>query len=129
MNPKITESELELFELLRQDKLKDYEVFSKKEYKNIFRGIIEKYPESAHFIYELIQNADDARATNVSIILYYDKLVFKHDGKKHFDVSERIFPLTETSSLAAFVLASAIVVVFISWNAETVISTESVNVP
>ena len=42
MNPKITESELELFELLRQDKLKDYEVFSKKEYKNIFRGIIEK---------------------------------------------------------------------------------------
>ena len=88
MNPKITESELELFELLRQDKLKDYEVFSKKEYKNIFRGIIEKYPESAHFIYELIQNADDARATNVSIILYYDKLVFKHDGKKQFDVSD-----------------------------------------
>ena len=50
MNPRITESELKLFELLRQDKLKDYEVFSKKEYKNIFRGIIEKYPESAHFI-------------------------------------------------------------------------------
>ena len=83
MNTRLSESELQLFELLRNDKLEDYKVYTKRTNKNIFRGIIEKYPESAHFIYELIQNADDAKATNVEIFLYRDKLVFKHDGKKH----------------------------------------------
>ena len=54
MNPRITESEYKLFDLLRQDKLEDFKVLTKRTNKNIFRGIIEKYPESAHFIYELI---------------------------------------------------------------------------
>ena len=88
MNPRITESEYKLFELLRQDKLEDFKVLTKRTNKNIFRGIIEKYPESAHFVYELIQNADDAKATNVKITLYNDKIVFKHDGKKHFDITD-----------------------------------------
>lgn len=88
MNPKLSESELQLFELLRKDKLEDYKVYTKRTNKNIFRGIIEKYPESAHFIYELIQNADDAKANNVYIFLYKDKLVFKHDGKKQFDITD-----------------------------------------
>src|SRR5574344_650294 len=88
MNPRITESEYKLFDLLRQDKLEDFKVLTKRTNKNIFRGIIEKYPESAHFVYELIQNADDAKATNVKITLYNDKIVFKHDGKKHFDITD-----------------------------------------
>lgn len=43
--------------------------------------LTELYPDNAHFIYELLQNAEDAQATNVSFYLHKDKLVFEHDGK------------------------------------------------
>ena len=44
--------------------------------------------ETAHFIYELIQNADDTGATNVEFILEKDKLIFKHNGTRHFSISD-----------------------------------------
>lgn len=39
------------------------------------------YSDSNHFVYELLQNAEDARATRVVIEYHGDKLVFYHDGK------------------------------------------------
>lgn len=39
------------------------------------------YSDSNHFVYELLQNAEDARATRVVIEYYGDRLVFYHDGK------------------------------------------------
>lgn len=39
------------------------------------------YSDSNHFVYELLQNAEDARASKVVIEYYGDKLVFYHDGK------------------------------------------------
>ncbi|WP_333860121.1 sacsin N-terminal ATP-binding-like domain-containing protein [Clostridium sp.] len=39
------------------------------------------YSESNHFIYELLQNAEDAGATKVIFEYYEDKLIFYHDGK------------------------------------------------
>ena len=39
------------------------------------------YSDSNHFIYELLQNAEDANATKVLIEYYKDKLIFFHDGK------------------------------------------------
>lgn len=39
------------------------------------------YSDSNHFVYELLQNAEDARATRVVIEYHYDKLVFYHNGK------------------------------------------------
>ena len=38
-------------------------------------GLIDKYTDQAHFIYELLQNADDTRARNVRFILEEDRLV------------------------------------------------------
>lgn len=38
------------------------------------------YSDSNHFVYELLQNAEDARASRVFIEYYQDKLVFYHDG-------------------------------------------------
>ena len=39
------------------------------------------YSTPSHFIYELLQNADDAGATEVSIILRNDELQFRHNGE------------------------------------------------
>ncbi|WP_417379489.1 sacsin N-terminal ATP-binding-like domain-containing protein [Gimesia sp.] len=46
--------------------------------------LTELYPENAHFIYELLQNAEDVEASNVSFKLQSDQLVVEHDGKRRF---------------------------------------------
>lgn len=84
----ITEYQRQLFQVLHDKKVKDWETFSDREYVGVWKSVIEKYPETAHFIYELIQNADDARASAVEIILYKDKLVFKHNGTKQFSLTD-----------------------------------------
>ena len=38
------------------------------------------YSDSNHFVYELLQNAEDENADRVVIEYYRDKLVFYHDG-------------------------------------------------
>lgn len=37
--------------------------------RGVWAALIDKYSDSAHFIYELLQNADDANATKVEIFL------------------------------------------------------------
>jgi hypothetical protein len=61
---------------------------TQEDYRGLFDNVINKYPESAHFIYELLQNADDAHASKVSIFLYKDHLIFKHNGTRHFNITE-----------------------------------------
>ena len=39
------------------------------------------YADTAHFVYELLQNADDAGATEISFVLGSDGLVIEHNGK------------------------------------------------
>lgn len=39
------------------------------------------YSDSNHFIYELIQNAEDTKASTIVFEYYADKIVFLHDGK------------------------------------------------
>lgn len=39
------------------------------------------YPDRAHFVYELLQNAEDAGATEVLFTLMHDKLICEHDGR------------------------------------------------
>lgn len=43
------------------------------------------YPDEAHFIYELLQNAEDAGASEVSFELTPHACIFEHDGTRHFD--------------------------------------------
>jgi len=43
------------------------------------------YPDEAHFIYELLQNAEDAGASEASFELTDDSCFFEHDGSRHFD--------------------------------------------
>ena len=39
------------------------------------------YPDKAHFIYELLQNAEDTEASEVKFSLSEDRLVFEHNGR------------------------------------------------
>lgn len=54
---------------------------------NMWNSVIEKYSDQAHFIYELLQNANDAKATKSSFQLTTDGLYFKHNGTKNFWLS------------------------------------------
>ena len=43
------------------------------------------YPDEAHFIFELLQNAEDAGATEVSFELTAHGCSFEHNGTRHFN--------------------------------------------
>ena len=52
-----------------------------KKYAGIRRIVEDLYPDTAHFIYELLQNAEDTEATEASFCLTPAKLVFEHNGR------------------------------------------------
>src|SRR6185437_2215283 len=41
---------------------------------------VDKYADPAHFVFELLQNAEDQEATHVRFRLEADRLVFTHNG-------------------------------------------------
>lgn len=43
--------------------------------------IIQLYTDKSHFVYELLQNAEDAGATGIKFIQYADRLEVLHDGR------------------------------------------------
>lgn len=45
----------------------------------------ELYPDQAHFLYELLQNADDVGAETAYFDLFPDRLVFVHEGGRPFE--------------------------------------------
>ena len=56
--------------------------------RGVRHSVVEKYSDQAHFIYELLQNADDACATNARFILEKDRLIFAHNGTRHFSITD-----------------------------------------
>ncbi|WP_339862458.1 sacsin N-terminal ATP-binding-like domain-containing protein [Thalassospira alkalitolerans] len=46
------------------------------------------YPDQAHFVYELLQNAEDAGASEASFTLANDGCWFEHDGARPFTESD-----------------------------------------
>ena len=48
--------------------------------------LTEIYPDEAHFIYELLQNAEDAEASEVEFYLHSGGLRFQHNGKVRFNI-------------------------------------------
>ena len=77
---------------LYQDRVENAEVLEKPSMRGTKDSVVEKYSDQAHFIYELLQNADDANATYAKFVLESDRLIFKHNGTRFFSVSN---PLTE----------------------------------
>jgi hypothetical protein len=64
---------------LKRKKLAD--VLSDEDYSGIRDIVEELYPDKAHFIYELLQNAEDTKATEVSFELTEKMLIFEHNGR------------------------------------------------
>jgi len=63
-------------------------VTSSKENNIDFYSILsELYTDPSHFIYELLQNAEDEGAKEINIKLFNDRLEFYHDGKD-FDIED-----------------------------------------
>ena len=60
--------------------------------QNMFEGIkntlTKLYTSSGHFIFELLQNAEDVFATSVNFKLESDKLIFEHNGTRQFDIND-----------------------------------------
>ena len=57
-----------LFDKLHDSRVATFKELNKRAMRGVWRSVIDKYPDTAHFIYELLQNADDARATLVTIM-------------------------------------------------------------
>lgn len=82
---------------LMKDRSESADMLEKPSMRGIRNSVVEKYSDQAHFIYELLQNADDACATNARFILEQNRLIFAHNGNRHFTVSN---PLNEDNDTA-----------------------------
>ena len=80
--------DLKYFEALHIDRAESANMLEKPSMRGIKNSVVEKYSDQAHFIYELLQNADDANATTARFILEPDRLIFAHNGTRHFSVSD-----------------------------------------
>lgn len=76
------------FDALYKDRAESAKILEKRSMQGIKASVVEKYSDQAHFIYELLQNADDAMATSARFILEKDRLIFAHNGTRHFSVSD-----------------------------------------
>lgn len=68
----------DLFAEIRKQHIEDY---GSKFEEWAPRILVDQYSDRTHFIYELIQNAEDAGATYLTFNLYPDRLVLCHNGK------------------------------------------------
>ena len=53
-----------------------------------YKTLSDLYPDNAHFVFELLQNAEDANATKVKFELKNETLTFKHDGDRDFNADD-----------------------------------------
>lgn len=83
----ISEEEREKFNKIVSCREESFKTFQKRSMRGAITNITDKYTEKAHFVVELIQNANDSKATCAKFKLYKDKVVFIHNGEKHFTIS------------------------------------------
>ena len=77
----------EFFDALVKDRTDNANTLEKPSMRGVKSSVVDKYSDQAHFVYELLQNADDAKATYARFKLYHDRLIFTHNGTRHFSVS------------------------------------------
>ena len=78
--------EKDIFNELIKDREESSRAIKKKSMRGVEESVVQKYSEKAHFIYELLQNADDCNATEVHFELHRDGLRFWHNGSVHFSI-------------------------------------------
>ena len=83
----MTNEERLLFEEVRLDREDSVKALRKVSIRGALVKFVDMYSEQAHFIYELLQNADDAGATHARFELRSNELLFAHNGTRHFSIS------------------------------------------
>ncbi len=68
---------MDIYRRIREDNIVKYGTESQK----ILRIIINQYSDRTHFIYEILQNAEDAGATKISFVLKDRALEIYHNGR------------------------------------------------
>lgn len=91
----------QFFNALTHDRTQNANTLEKPSMRGVQRSVVDKYSDQAHFVYELLQNADDAKATSASFALKRDGLVFTHNGMTRFSISD---PANEEADSASGVL-------------------------
>lgn len=81
------EKQTEYFKTLIIDRKANADVIEKPSMAGVKGSVVEKYSDQAHFIYELLQNANDVKATKAEFKLAKDGLYFSHNGTTHFTVT------------------------------------------
>lgn len=77
------------FDALRHKRLRYVDSARENDFEEGLRSLLsELYPDNAHFIYELLQNAEDARATVVEFELADDSLTVSHNGVRPFSLAD-----------------------------------------
>ncbi len=89
------------FATFEELKSKRKEMVKSMKENDAFDGIknllTELYPDKAHFIFELLQNAEDMNASAVRFRLFNDKLIFIHNGDKRDFTLEDVEAITNIS--------------------------------
>ncbi len=83
----MTKQEQQWFDALTKDRAESAKTLEKPSMRGIQRSVVDKYSDQAHFIYELLQNADDVKATTAAFRLEAKGLYFTHNGPVRFTVS------------------------------------------
>ncbi|MFQ3583537.1 MAG: hypothetical protein SNJ85_01190 [Cyanobacteriota bacterium] len=83
----ITEQEQQWFDALTKDRMESANTLVKPSMGGIQRSVVDKYLDQAHFIYELLQNADDVKATTAIFRLEESGLYFTHNDPVRLTVS------------------------------------------
>ena len=60
----MTEQEMLWFDALTRDRSDSARTLEKPSVRGVQRIVVDKYSDQAYFIYELLQNADDVKATS-----------------------------------------------------------------
>lgn len=68
---------MDIYQRISQSNLKKYGT----EYEKVLRIIINQYSDRTHFIYEILQNAEDASARHIHFLLHENALEIRHDGR------------------------------------------------
>ncbi len=82
----MNQQEKDIFNELIKDREESSRAIKKRSMRGVEESVVQKYSEKAHFIYELLQNADDCNATEVHFELTHEGLRFWHNGSVHFSI-------------------------------------------
>ncbi len=84
----MTATDKSYFEALRNRRANLARALKDAAASGVWNSVVEKYSDQAHFIYELLQNADDAGATYARFVLEDEYLIFAHNGTRHFTITD-----------------------------------------